>query len=675
MATLTATVPVDMTDWDFDIIKAGTVELHGTSKYQIVGANGLHYQFVGTGLTYDGSNLLTAGTITGYRVLDSGGHTILSVSGFTLGASTLETQIQSSDAGGAFENAVFASTNNIGGSAFDDVLQGLSSANETISGGDGNDIIIDPSAGDSELGTQDKIFGGNGDDTVFVGSKWVGASVDGGEGYDTVIFNGDYGILLGISAFSFSNDEAFVLLGGPTYTFSLQDDLVGAGQTFRIDASQMGASAKVFLDAHSETDGSYEMLGSAGNDELRAGAGDDTFWLDKGGKDKVYGGAGADTFIFGGSFNSQDRVHGNAGTDVLKLDGNYNLSITGSMLSGVEQISLAGGHSYTLTLADDSVAGAGIETDFLGYQLGSGNTMTIDGSAELDGRLGFVDGGGNDSLTGGAGNDTFLLSKGGTNIINGGGGDDLIEYAGNYFTAAETISGGAGNDTLFILQDLSSGLTLGATTLSSIEAIQVGDGQDYDITFVDANVAAGQTMTLNATLLTDDFGARFDGSAELDGRFVMMGGAGSDTLIGGAKVDTFTGGGGADVLTGGAANDTFVYAAAADSTSKLYDSITDFNGTNEFIDVTGAVTGRDADIVGGTLSRATFDTDLAAKVDAAHLLAGHAVFFKATAGTLNGHTFLVIDQNGTAGYQSGGDIVIDMTGIAHQVDVSTATFI
>ncbi len=675
MATLTATAPVDMTDWNFNNIKTGAIEQHGSTKYAIAGATGgLHYQFIGSGLTYDGSNLLTGGTITGYRVLDSTGHTLLSVNGFTLSATTLETQIQNGDAGGAFENAVFANHNTVTGSTGDDILQGLSQGSETINGGDGNDNIIDFTVGDAQLGSGDLIFGGTGDDTVFVGGKWVGNTIDGGDGYDAVVFNGDYPILLNIGSFSISNVEEMVLLGGPSYTFTMDDSFVGAGQTMRIDASTLGGSAKIFMDAHQELDGNYEMLGSAGTDVLRGGSGDDTFWLDKGGKDKVYGGDGTDTFIFGATLTSADRIHGGSGTDTVKLDGNYSLVFTGNMLNGIENIDLGAGHNYTLTLNDDNLD-AGDTLDIVGYQLGSGDTMVIDGSAETDGMFGIVDGAGNDTLTGGAQSDLFLLSKGGHNIINGGGGDDTIEYAGNNFNATEQDNGGAGNDTLVILQDLSAGLTLGATTISGIETFQVADGYDYDITFVDANVANGQTMTVTATGMTSDFGVRFDGTAELDGKYVMVGGDGNDTLLAGAGHDTLTGGGGADFLSGGGNPDTFVYLAASDSTGKQYDTIDGFNGTNELIDVTVAVTGRDADIVGGTLSRSSFDTDLAFKVDAAHLLAGHAVFFKATAGSLNGHTFLVVDQNGVAGYQSGDDLVMDMTNMTHQADVSVATFI
>jgi hypothetical protein len=46
----------------------------------------------------------------------------------------------------------------------------------------------------------------------------------------------------------------------------------------------------------------------------------------------------------------------------------------------------------------------------------------------------------------------------------------------------------------------------------------------------------------------------------------------------------------------------------------------------------------------------------------AGLGAHHAVLFKPNSGTLSGDTFLVVDLNGTAGYQSDHDLVIRLIG-------------
>ncbi|HEY1961468.1 MAG TPA: bluetail domain-containing putative surface protein [Rhizomicrobium sp.] len=72
--------------------------------------------------------------------------------------------------------------------------------------------------------------------------------------------------------------------------------------------------------------------------------------------------------------------------------------------------------------------------------------------------------------------------------------------------------------------------------------------------------------------------------------------------------------------------------------------------------------GVDAAIIGGALSTATFDSDLAAAVNSGNLAVQHAVLFTADSGDLSGHTFLIVDENGQAGYQTAADLVIDVTG-------------
>jgi hypothetical protein len=69
-------------------------------------------------------------------------------------------------------------------------------------------------------------------------------------------------------------------------------------------------------------------------------------------------------------------------------------------------------------------------------------------------------------------------------------------------------------------------------------------------------------------------------------------------------------------------------------------------------------TGTDTKISTGTLSKASFNADLTAAVDAAHLAADHAVLFTPDAGGFAGRTFLIVDANSTAGYQAGDDLVI-----------------
>ncbi len=57
------------------------------------------------------------------------------------------------------------------------------------------------------------------------------------------------------------------------------------------------------------------------------------------------------------------------------------------------------------------------------------------------------------------------------------------------------------------------------------------------------------------------------------------------------------------------------------------------------------------------------------------LAAGHAVLFTPTSGDDAGHTFLIVDVNGDAGYQGGEDFVIDLHAAKHIGDIAIGDFI
>jgi Ca2+-binding RTX toxin-like protein len=169
-------------------------------------------------------------------------------------------------------------------------------------------------------------------------------------------------------------------------------------------------------------------------------------------------------------------------------------------------------------------------------------------------------------------------------------------------------------------------------------------------------------------------------AASATGSVVVSGGAGNDTLTGGAAIDTLTGnagddrlrgGGTHDVLSGGAGTDTFVYGAASDSTSIAFDSVIAANFSEDKFDVTVAITHIETPVSGSVsnTSAQIFDNNIASAVNAT-FGAGEAILLTANAGTLNGHKFLIIDLNGTAGYQAGGDLVIDVTASTGTLGIS-----
>lgn len=184
---------------------------------------------------------------------------------------------------------------------------------------------------------------------------------------------------------------------------------------------------------------------------------------------------------------------------------------------------------------------------------------------------------GNDTFTGTAGADKFLIFQGGNDTVTGNAGNDLF-YLKSAFTAADTIDGGGNKDTVILAGDYTFGLVFNATTMTNVEILSLRAGNSYNLTTDDATVAAGARLFVDASALNSPNTLVFDGSAETDGRFKLTGGSGNDTLTGGAGNDLFDltrggndiahGGGGADIfrlgtqqlgsdqIDGGAGNDT-----------------------------------------------------------------------------------------------------------------------
>ena len=266
------------------------------------------------------------------------------------------------------------------------------------------------------------------------------------------------------------------------------------------------------------------------------------------------------------------------------------------------------------------------------------------------------------------------LRDGGNDTAYGGSGNDSIIF-GATLTASDKINGGSGTDTLNLHGNYAAGVTFGSTTLVNVEKINLVAGHSYKLTTNDATVASGQTLTVNASGLAAANTLTFSGAVETNGKFVITGGAGTDALTGGKGADTITGGGGADKLNGGAGADKFVYKVVADSKSTTYDTITGFDATSDKIDMWFSVTGVNTALTAGALNSGTnFDANLAAAIGSSKLAAHHAVEFTPSSGTLKGQHFLIVDCNGTAGYQAGADLVINLVSPAHMTSLGIGTF-
>jgi serralysin len=391
-------------------------------------------------------------------------------------------------------------------------------------------------------------------------------------------------------------------------------------------------------------------------------AGNDFFYFQQAGDDAGVGGDGNDSFYYGAAFTAADRNDGGDGArDVVVLQGDYQLVLDADSLANVEFLSLQSGsravfgdrsnarYSYDLTAVDDNV-GAGQLLTVNGQSLLAGEDFSFDGSAEIDGKFLVYGGHGVDTLVGGAGNDTFF-------------------FEGDRWDAADTVDGGAGRDALILARGNGTHhFEFAEGSLTSIEAISVNNRYatdrtgvpSYEVVLKNGNVTAGGDMIVNGSSLETNQTLSVDASLVRDGTVRLYGGAGADRCVGGAGNDLLYGGLGADYLKGDGGADTYQYRSASESTGVNYDTLDGFDFGVDLLDLPGVHDGPLGSQSGGILRSAAFDADLGMAMGGI-LTPGAAVLFDPDGGDLAGRTFLIVDQNGMAGYQAGEDFVFDVT--------------
>ncbi|MGZ8997520.1 MAG: M10 family metallopeptidase C-terminal domain-containing protein, partial [Allosphingosinicella sp.] len=286
---------------------------------------------------------------------------------------------------------------------------------------------------DVDQGGDDDLRGLGGNDVFLFGSTFTSADkVDGGDGTDQIAIQGDYsgGVTLGTEVVSVESlaimpgsDTRFGDPGTNFYDYNITtvDENVAAGAKMVVDANRLRAGEDFIFDGSAETDGVFFIFAGLGVDTLTGGAKNDVFYFGEGGK-----------------WGSSDTVNGGpGGTDQLALRGNYTITFGATQLIGIESIGLVSAfdtrfgalgveYDYNLTMNDGNVA-AGQQMTVDAATLRSEESLSFNGSAELDGSFRVFGGGGNDVLTGGAGAD--ILSGGlRGDTLTGGGGNDIFLY-------------------------------------------------------------------------------------------------------------------------------------------------------------------------------------------------------------------------------------------------------
>ena len=471
------------------------------------------------------------------------------------------------------------------GDAGDDTIYGWE-GNDTIHGGDGVDTVEMGTGNDTFYGGagndwvngdygNDTLHGGTGDDFLR-GSYGNDTIYSGGEGEGNDYLWGGYGDDTFVIQNSFGNDsisgEDQEEVNGDTL------DMSGVTDNLTVDLTNVNSGIGTFTDGTYTTD--FNQI-----ENIVLGAGTDTLVLaDGGGADSVTGFA-APTDNGDGTYSGNDQVDVSAVTNdggttpvttndvTVTDDGNGNAVLT---FPGGESITLIGVapsevdspaelEAIGIPPAPDGIVSGTSGDDVIGFGYVDADGDVIDnGDASLPGEVGDDDiieaGDGNDTINAGFGNDQ----------VDAGTGDDVVHG----WVGDDQIDGGSGDDTLY--GDDGNDTVHGGDGTDTIEG-----GEGVDTLFGDAgndSLSGG---------LEDDTLTGGDGNDTLDG------GLGADVMDGGADRDTFVNVTAGDVIAGGETGDDHdvINMTGAGPYHVVYDAANPENGTIEFLDGGGAVTG------------------------------------------------------------------------------------
>ncbi|OXR31000.1 heme peroxidase [Pseudomonas jessenii] len=302
--------------------------------------------------------------------------------------------------------------------------------------------------------------------------------------------------------------------------------------------------------------------GSAANDILVSGDGDDTLYGD-GGNDRLEGGFGND-FMVGGDgddiitdMGGDDTIHGGDGNDVIHSGNGVNLNLGGS------------GKDFVVTGEDSSEVFGGAGDDFIMGSLADEQLMGNEGDDWIE--RGTADGAPGDNFDPNGldlirGNDIFIgtgapdrfMAEGGDDIMfgNGGAGDRYLGGSGYDWAGFKDDPFGVSIDLGLAEIAIAPPLPELAATVARFQLVEgltgshfsdILRGDDADATVIAAAGAQGSVLT-NFDLVS---GLR---------SFVGTAAAGPDGIVGTAD-DQFgagnivLGGGGSDIIEGGGGDD------------------------------------------------------------------------------------------------------------------------
>jgi Ca2+-binding RTX toxin-like protein len=545
-------IPASTADFAWGSVDQWSIDGSPTSTVVVLlNLDGTKTRLTGTGFTFDGSNVPTAGVLTKIERLSSDGLAIYQTLSSIPPSFSLVTFYNT--IGGRFDLAVLSGNDTLNGGNLRDVLES-SIGVDTINGGGGNDLIY-------SVGADGAIDGGTGlDEAVIDRSGGFTAFVLNFSNPVAVVAIGDGTTIRNVEAISF-------IAGGGSDRITASNDARGRtynsvyGGSFDdiLTASANGATlyGELGIDTLNGGNGIDLLVGGHGNDILNGGGGNDLLYGDYGpsgdngdaGGDIINGGAG-DDLLHAGYGTGFDRLAGGLGNDTYVIITDANYTFTEAAGQGTDRIKTA----VNFELFNQSVSIEIIET------------LNVAGTGSI-------------SLTGNGIANT-ILGNNGVNVLSGGlGGDTLRGYGGNdtlygwdlfndHDTGADVLDGGAGSDRLVGGGGNDIYITDGLDTL--VESVNAGTDtvQSSVISLNLASFANIENVGLLGTLALNGTGN--------NGNNVLTGNSGVNILSALGGNDTLAGGLGNDRLAGGVGNDTFLFNAAPNTVTNR-DVITDFN--------------------------------------------------------------------------------------------------
>jgi hypothetical protein len=297
--------------------------------------------------------------------------------------------------------------------------------------------------------------------------------------------------------------QDFVIDGGSNLSITTVDATVAAGQTMTFDAS---TSNDFVLDVSAETDGHFNIIGSAGDDTVYFAK----LTID----DKIDGGTGGDDTLY---------ISGDVGNDTLMLNSDTLANVDHLIVSGDARIEL---------VLDDATIAAGQTMTFDGSQVQT-FMFSIDGELETDGHMDITGGGAFGNLAGGALSDTIttiahtgsyeIFGFGGADMLNLSSGEDDLVYldpSDSTSAAHDVVSGFDAGEDFFVFYGRTVGGFDGVLT-GTVDAASL-DGDLHAITSValtandawEVDVTSGDLSGHQFLIVDVNGNAQYDGGSD-----------------------------------------------------------------------------------------------------------------------------------------------------------------